>query len=209
MRLIDSNIVLLGGFNPNIIEPGWLSRYNVVEEKLDDEFTTEIQLISGSPHLMKFTLDGFRWEVTSDRILIGSQKTKSPADWFGRLLDLLSHTPIRAVGINFKAECDRTDWPHDAPKLPKQNEATSLIGDIIASTTVTKGRRSDGTQVNLTLNATNANVFLDANFHRAIPVQEDVSPVELAKKAMSEFESDCELFHSIISIMIGREVDQW
>jgi hypothetical protein len=205
VRLTDSNIVLLGGFNPNIIEPAWLSRHDVVEKK-PEEVMTEIQFGPGAPQMMRFNLDGLRWEVSLDRILIGSGEARSPAKWILRLLELLPHTPLRAVGINFKLRSDRADWPLEIPKLPNQEGAASLIGEVVASTAVTRGRLDSVTQLNLTLNATESEVVLDANFHRGVVNTETQSALEMAKQAMSEFDGDWARLCSIVSEMTGKEV---
>ncbi|MCC5786068.1 MAG: hypothetical protein JJU33_05145 [Phycisphaerales bacterium] len=205
MRLTDSNIVLLGGFNPHIIEPSWLSRHDVVEEK-SDEFMTEIQFGPSAPQMLRFNLDGLRWEVTLDRVLVGSSETRSPAEWLIRLLDLLPHTPLRAVGINFKLRSERTEWPIDLPTLPNQEAIQSLIGEVVTSTAVTRGRLENGTQMSLMLNATQAEVVLDANFHRGVFNSGEMSAMEMAKQAMTEFDGDWSRLRDIVSKMTGKEV---
>lgn len=205
MRLIHSNIVLLGGFNPHIIEPTWLSRHGVVAEK-SDEFMTEIQFGPRASQTMRFNLDGLAWEVTLERVLVGSDKVSSPAQWLIRLLDLLPHTPVRAVGINFKLQCDRAEWPIELPALPGQQAADSLIGEIKTSTAVTRAQLHDGTQVNLTLHATQSTVTLDANFHRGLGNSDAMLPIDMAKKAMLEFEGDWSRLREIVTKMTGKEV---
>jgi len=206
VELVDSNIVLLGGFNPHIIEPTWLSRHDVVEENAD-EFAREILFSPGAQQqMMRFHLDGLRWEVALDRILIGSSEARSPAPWFVNLLQLLPHTPIRAVGINFKLQSERGEWPADVPSLPHQEAAGSLIGEVITSTAMTRGRLDDGTQVNLTLKATQTEVVLDANFHRSIESIGDRTAADAAREKMSEFERDWARLRDIVLKMTGEEV---
>ena|GEM_PF-3284775 len=208
MQLIESNIVLLGGFNPHIIEPKWLCRHDVVSENPEEfEIEMKIQLLGPSAHIVKFELDGLRWEVSQDRILIGSDEAKSPLAWFDRLLKMLPHTPLRAVGTNFKLRCKRTDWPLDIPKLPNQDKAAHLIGDLIASTTLTKGQLKDETQVNLSLNANESEVVLDANFHRGVTETDKVSAIERALYAMGEYDGDIDRLRSIVTAMTGQEVE--
>lgn len=205
VQLTDSNIVLLGGFNPNIIEPSWLSRHDVVKEK-SDEVMTEIQFGPGAPQMMRFKLDGLRWEVAFDRVLVGSGEARTPAKWLVRMLDLLPHTPIRAVGINFKLRSDRATWPIGIPSLPNQEAAGTLIGEVVTSAAVTRGRLENETQVNLTLNATQAEVVLDANFHRGVANSEAMTAMDMAKQAMSEFDGDWGRLQEIVSQMTGMEV---
>jgi len=206
VKLIDSNIVLLGGFNPIIIQPAWLSRHGVVKET-SDEFTTEILIApAASQQLMRFHLDDLRWEVTPDRVLVGSDQARSPAAWLNRLLDLLPHTPLRAVGINFKLRSERSDWPIDVPALPNQAAAESLIGEGVTSAAVTRGRLENGTQVSLTLNATEAQMELDANFHRGVADTEAMSAMEMARQAMAQFDGDWERLRKIVSQLTGQEV---
>jgi hypothetical protein len=207
VQLADTNIVLLGAFNSAIIEPSWLAAHDVIGQKLE-HVTTEIQLFGATPNKTVFNLDGLRWEITNDRILIGSTQSISPAPWFGRLLDLLPHTPLRAVGINFKAKCSTSDWPIPVPALPNQDAIADLLGETVASSAISRSRKPDGTQLNLTLNANAGEMVFDANFHRGIAATEDQTIVDRAKQAMGEFETDLGHFGELVSRMTETELQQ-
>ncbi len=214
MRLIDSNIVLVGGFNPNIIVPAWLNRQKVVDERPDEVLVETLfehgisQFSPGAPKMIRFKLDGERWEVSFDRVLIGSNTAQSPADKFTKLLELLPHTPVRAVGINFKLRCDRTSWKSDVPQLPNQDRAQNLVGKVISSTAVTRGSLDDGTQINLTLSATEAEVTLDANFHKGLKRSDAETAKDTIAEAIKNFDAHWNRLRSIVRLVAGQEATQ-
>src|SRR6266542_4178602 len=103
-------IVLLGGFNPAIFQPAWFEKHELIPE----EETTNVANLIILPDLAQFSLDWLQVNVTGDRFQVSSARPES----FNLLRDLvigtfriLSHTPIRAMGVNrdlhFKLNIDR------------------------------------------------------------------------------------------------------
>ncbi|MCA9242887.1 MAG: hypothetical protein KDA32_02940 [Phycisphaerales bacterium] len=196
MQLTESNVVLIGAFNASIVQPPWLIANKVVDPV--DECTAKIELNNRAETQWRFSLDELDWRVSGDRIVIGSGRLRSPAPYYEKLLELLPHTPLRAVGINFKLRQDMKDWTAPIPSLPNQEAMRSHLGDIIITSTATRSRQTNKTQVSLTLEATEEEVTLDANFHRGVDGR------EMALHALTEFESDWEYLGQLIRLMTSQ-----
>lgn len=201
MKLTDSNIVLIGGFNPHIIEPGWLMREEVVEETRD-EFQVEVQLpgVGGLARSIRFELDRIQWEVGLDRIKLASRNGCSPAPWIERLLERLPHTPIRAVGNNFRFVCPRNEWSQPVPALPSKSDLGDALGEPVSSTLVSRTKNPDGTHINITLTIAPQEVIVDANVHRA------VANHKAALAAIGSFDQDRDRIRRIVATMSHQEM---
>lgn len=93
-------VVLIGAFNPAIFSPAWLAKIGVISG--EDLEKSTIQVIH--PEIAQFDVRRFRVDAQPGRFQITS--TMAPfvalADDVRRLFgELLPHTPISAVGINF------------------------------------------------------------------------------------------------------------
>ena len=106
MQLIDTetSLVILGNWNPAILQPDWLVRHG-----FDTEAELAVQLefspIAGIPP--RFTIEGLRILATNDHVLLNPEQTTvhflELTENVGRsMLHRLSHTPIRAFGQNFQ-----------------------------------------------------------------------------------------------------------
>jgi hypothetical protein len=99
LEIYTVSIVLLGDFNPTIIQPYWLSNKKLIGEQ--DAANADIKLIHKD--LVRFDSDWFFLDVNKVRFEL--RTSKQP--YFEPLKDLtvgifhfLKETPIRAVGIN-------------------------------------------------------------------------------------------------------------
>ena len=102
--------VAVGPFNPYIITPAWLLRYKVC---LDDEAA---EFGPGEPpEGSGFRLGAMEWAVDYRRMMISSpsiriQGKETCGDKAAKVMRLLSHTPVEAVGHNFHFSCGIEDW---------------------------------------------------------------------------------------------------
>ncbi len=94
------NIVVLGDFNPAILQPSWLALKKLIKE--EEAIGTKVELIHND--LVKFKVgDWLNIQITRDRF--DASTTQEP--YFEILRDLvisvfsiLKETPVRAVGVN-------------------------------------------------------------------------------------------------------------
>lgn len=97
----ELTIVLLGDFNPKIFHPGWFSSEGLIKDSESED--AEIEIIR--PEISVFQLDWLKLNTTRDRFVV--ETNKDP--YFEVVRDLvvgsfriLSHTPIKMIGINVK-----------------------------------------------------------------------------------------------------------
>jgi len=115
LTFVLSETVSVGAFNPRIITPSWLVKNEVVREP---EWLEDI--IDSMPiDENGFPLGGFQWDVDYERLVVSANKRDRDCGTpTARVIDLLPHTPITAVGHNFHYTCPVSDWPAVAvPKL--------------------------------------------------------------------------------------------
>ncbi|MGE0138501.1 MAG: hypothetical protein AB7R77_11840 [Ilumatobacteraceae bacterium] len=92
-------IVVLGAFNPSIFHPSWFGQ----EQLLRAEDAEAAQLEIAHPEITIFQLDWLRFEATRDRLAVHSLREshyEAARDLVVGALELLRHTPTRALGVN-------------------------------------------------------------------------------------------------------------
>jgi len=128
LELDLTSVVVLGAWNPAIINPAWLGRYKIVEEVPE---SLAMEFYTGGRRF-RFSLGELDWRVDDSRLEIVSRDGRDCGSCAARILDLLPHTPIEAVGANFAFRCPREEWPADLlPRLgdvgpPGESEAGDL-----------------------------------------------------------------------------------
>ena len=93
------SVVVIGHFNPAIFTPAWFA----LHELLPQRAATSAELNLAHPEITQFQSDWLNLQVTRDRFV--AQTTQAPyirvSDLAVRVFkDHLSHTPLRAFGIN-------------------------------------------------------------------------------------------------------------
>jgi hypothetical protein len=105
-------IVILGNFNPAIFSAGWF----LANELISAQDADSVQPQAGFPQLSVFEAGWLRCEVTTERLLVGTGEAlqyEGLRDVAAGILDILRHTPIHALGINYTyhvAMPDRRSW---------------------------------------------------------------------------------------------------
>jgi len=108
------SIVLRGDFNPKIFQPAWFAAQGLIRNEEADE--AKIEIIH--PTIVVFSLDWLRIQIEPNRFYAGTNQ--SP--YYEILKDLilgtfriLSHTPIKIMGINYDSHfpMDSEDAWHD------------------------------------------------------------------------------------------------
>ena len=184
MKLINANVVLLGGFNPHIIQPHWLVQHEVAAGE-PEEPAISVQInIGGGAQPIRFSLGSFDWEVGLTRLKISSDEGRAPSDMIRKLLGLLPHTPIRAVGHNFQLRDDERKWEQSVARLPNYDLFQSKLGEQTSSAIVSRSKPDEDVEVRITFTISESKAMIDANYHRA------VDGMQGALHAIERFESD-------------------
>jgi hypothetical protein len=97
--------VAIGAFNPFLISPDWLVKYKVCPDAVVD---LRLVAIGGGA---SFRLGRVLWEVDNQRLVVSSSEPGLDCgEMVSRVLTLLPHTPVRAVGHNFHFSAARDQW---------------------------------------------------------------------------------------------------
>lgn len=124
-EILNSAIVVVGDFNPAIFSPDWLERNELIGEGdaiVAREGSAGRQLLV-SHQVTNFETDWFTLQVLENQFSLTSKGVLTPAfkDLAVGIFQLVSHTPVKAVGLNFIAQF----------KLENQEEQHK-VGDVLA-----------------------------------------------------------------------------
>src|SRR5215210_620637 len=92
-------IVILGNFNPAIFHPTWFSDNNLIREQEAEAANLEII----HPEVAQFSTEWFQFQCTRNRLQVGTLQEayyEALRDLVSGTLELLSHTPLTALGVN-------------------------------------------------------------------------------------------------------------
>jgi len=124
-EILTSSIIAVGDFNPTIFSPDWLEGNDLIGKGDADAVREKSQGTSliVSHQVTAFETKWFALQVLENQFSLTSKDALSPAfkDLAVGIFQLLSHTPVTAVGLNFLADF----------KLTSEDEYHQ-IGDVIA-----------------------------------------------------------------------------
>ena len=166
------NLVVLGAWNPAVFSPEW------AKENLADDKTKEVVLSIAMPAGVipnRLTIDDVNLYVSPASLIIdyisySASKLESSFSKLSQICDLLKHTPVSAVGINFRyvgnisenAELLNLFSFSDAAKI--NSSEFQLYETVI--------RRSfklqDTTTLNLTIESKSDQLRFEFNYHSEI-----------------------------------------
>jgi hypothetical protein len=128
--IISSSIVILGNFNPVIFQTEWFSRFKILpeqeiaatlEEKVVSRPSPNIQIVEGyktsiTPYKTELNFPSFKLLVLPIRFEFSTIIKNCFSELLNstiKIFELLSHTPINSIGINFDTHliidnCDQT-----------------------------------------------------------------------------------------------------
>ena len=93
------NIVLIGDFNPHIFQPHWFAYHKLLGE--DECKSAKIDIVHSD--ITIFRLDWLKFEITRERVVAMTsfdQYYEVLRDLIIGTFNILTHTPIRMMGIN-------------------------------------------------------------------------------------------------------------
>lgn len=200
--------VAIGAFNPSIITPDWLVRFGVYPKEgeygvrlvpLDGGVAFDFEVESGS----------VQWQVDLQRL---SVSTSDPGFDCGqaisRVLKLLPHTPVQAIGHNFHFSMSREEWEdRPAPMLGHVGLASFPDAEQVRWGGVF---RLEGVRAEVSLIQESEAVAILFNHHRAIDLvkarQEpnadgQIAPArEAAGQFQADFQASREMFQKLFEM---------
>ncbi len=107
-EILNSAIVVIGDFNPSIFSPDWLERNELIGEGdavVAREGGSGRKLLV-SHQVTNYETDWFTLQVLENQFSLTSRGVLSPAfkDLAVGIFQLVPHTPVKAVGLNFIAQ---------------------------------------------------------------------------------------------------------
>ncbi|MFN2100349.1 hypothetical protein ACEWMW_09670 [Altererythrobacter sp. MF3-039] len=103
------NIIANGTFNPAIFHPAWLSKHGLITSEEEDSARLSI----AHAEVSQFQIPGMKFDIQTERCLIqaAAEPLVRSIDLFARIFgELLPHTPIEAVGVNYWAHFRLNSW---------------------------------------------------------------------------------------------------
>jgi len=194
----DFNIVLLGSFNPAIFHPEWFVRHGLFSE--DALETAKIDAITRD--FAQFSLKSMRLTCDDARLTIAVASMAHVEMLFDALLgmlNLLSHLPITAVGMNNSAvfHLDSEDRWHRighqlAPKDPVWNllcEKPGMQSLSIQSPVMWRHPLLENLTVHpiLAMNPHHPAINVKTNLHFPIPSKPDNEPALTGTEYVAAF----------------------
>lgn len=124
-EILTSSIVAVGDFNPAIFSPDWLERNNLIGKDDADAVQEKGQgrSLLISHQVTTFETKWFALQILENQLSLTSKDALSPAfkDLAVGIFQLVPHTPVTAVGLNFLAHF----------KLASEDEY-HRVGDVLA-----------------------------------------------------------------------------
>ena len=181
---VAQNTVVRGEFNRAIIRPDWLVKMDVV---LDGEVSMGLSFRPAAARSFRFA--GFDWEVGADRLVLKPQapEFQDPGPTVAKILELLPHTPLTAIGHNFlfhgSGDIDPKLFPQLGPLAPNdvaqqiETGTTAVISSWSITLDSAKGYRLTA---KVMLEPTNQKI--DVNFHFALTDSASARAIEAAER---------------------------
>jgi hypothetical protein len=173
VRQLNENAVVVGRFNPFIINPEWLVRQKICAA---GEVRLQLDLKPAEQQgTVKFIIDGFEWDVTPTRLRIESGRTgRNPSELAVKVLVELRHTPLTGIGHNFVFLGKQSAWRVGRPKLGDLDwSALQSIGkptQVACNATIT----CDGFTLTARMEDQGDEIQIHLNIHREIRSVEEL-----------------------------------
>ncbi len=103
------SIVANGNFNPTIFQPAWFARQGIITD--EEAESAEVEIIHDE--ICKFKFSSIQFDVQTNRFVMNAMAEPfvKVVDIFSLLFGrLLTHTPIRSIGVNYAAHFQLMDW---------------------------------------------------------------------------------------------------
>lgn len=228
-EILSSSIVVVGNFNPAIVSPDWLERNHLIgvgDADTAREGSQNRSMIV-SNQVTSFETDWFALQVLNNRFALTSKSPLSPAfkDLAVGIFQLVPHTPVSAVGLNFMGHfklVGEDDYhrvgdalaPKDIWKRLYSNESAGLADLTIRIQRWTRGeplKTKDEKRIAVQpSNKIQFGVYLSYNDHHDVSTVEDnLRPAErIAIVIDNQWEPswrDAErVFDGVLSMALGK-----
>jgi hypothetical protein len=139
------NIVVLGTFNPQIFQPEWYARQNLIGVEQAEKASIEFI----NPDISVFSIGWMRLEITRDRASFGTNQAQHfelLRDLVGSTFKILQHTPLSRFGINWVCHFRMPDiesWHKIGHKLAPKEPWAEVLQDPGMRDVMMEAKRPD------------------------------------------------------------------
>ena len=140
-------IVIVGNFNPSIIQPFWLANKKLIRE--NEAQNAEVNVVHNE--ITQFNIGWAHFEITSQKFQISTSQEpyfEPIRDLVIEIFNILKETPIKHFGINHMRYFDLRDkerYYNFGNKLAPLNNWNEFLNDPrLFSLTITERNRKDG-----------------------------------------------------------------
>ena len=190
LSLVSSNILVRGNFNPYIFSPQWLFANCILADE-------EVHLVLGAMGegvRFRGVKSELEWIVDYQTMMIAGPKPTDCGAYACKILSLLPHTPISAVGCNFAYSSPEWDSPF-VPMLGKK-ALSNLPSDWNPELTKWSAVfHVDETRIDMSVECGDQGMTTSFNFHTAV---ESANNAEAVAANFAKFRSDSERLISIV-----------
>lgn len=196
LSLETAQTLIVGAFNPHIVHPVWLTSQSICANKDEEIKMRVLPLHQG----LSFDLGSAHWQIDFRSLLIQS-RTANCGELASRVLELLPHTPVQAVGNNFHYACGKDEWAESPiPMLGEKAIAGSEEMGQVEQTRWGCVFRTEEVRTEVTLAYEDAGVVVLFNFHR------ETKRTEEAGQAADRFEADRQTSIDLVGRLFNQEV---
>lgn len=194
-----TSLVLLGAWNPGILQPNWLARHAFNRPTGEDiQVTVAFSMTPGLPP--RFTMEGLTFTPSLDRLVITSTTLNLNAlntmeEKAISILETLPHTPVSAFGENFELIDE-----HPTPALLNIFELNDALADHIntnydlVTTDVRTSLRVNNCTLNLARQFSTGVVKFKFNFH-----YDTTSASDAAEKLHGSYSQNLEFISNFLA----------
>lgn len=150
IRKKEASIVLVGDFNPTIFQPLWFSSQGLLAE----QFVQDSQIEIIRPELVAFKIEWLKVQVTRERFQISTLQEpffEPLRDLAEGTFELLSHTPIKFLGINNFRQ-------YQLPSIDKWH----ALGDLLAPKDVWRQTLEEPGLLSMTIKGQRPDAYIGA-----------------------------------------------
>lgn len=200
LRIHGVDTVVVGHFNPWIIQPSWLAAQGMLTA---DEVHVAFQPYSSSG-LLQFRMGDYHWKVSQDRLIVHSDPMRNTARPILEIIQRLPHTPLVAIGNNFSYVTTVADWQAGTPSLGRISEGDlEQLGELVSQTWESELALRNAAVLKTTIRLDSTNVIINLNFNRI------TNTTEAARAALRNFDSDSEASRQFVTELLGETIENW
>jgi len=202
--LYEIDTVVVGRFNPHIISPPWLAKESIIAT--GETVQAEIA-VAGKAIAFRFRTGDLTWQVDFNRLMISAEKLLDTATIAAKVVEKLPHTPLTAIGSNFRYRCNLSQWKGRLPKLDDVGvDQLKEYGDVQSVGWKASINRPDGATLNVEVSlepgqSLSPMLTANVNCHR------QVNDAKMLIAAAQRFEDDRQSSATLIESLLREKVE--